>query len=87
MWAIARSAWEEEDEVAPHSLPQEPPQRVAPAPRLHQDLECLATMLSTPDPTRLIRSTKHFVAVYGFVDASSAGFGGLLLLPTGAIYF
>ena len=89
MWAIARSAWEDADvSTTPAPSPSEPPQRVAPAPRLLQDLTCLASLLGSPDPpTRVIRSSRHFVAMYGFVDASSAGFGGSLLLPSGAIYF
>jgi len=59
-----------------------------PAPRLASDLHCLAQLFSplTP-PTRLIRFTSRLAAIYGFVDASSAGFGGSFQLPNGTLFF
>jgi hypothetical protein len=35
----------------------------------------------------MMRTKKRAVAVYGFVDASLAGYGGSFSLPDGALWF
>jgi hypothetical protein len=59
---------------------------VSPTPQLLDDLSALETLLlpETP-PRRLLRSSRCLAAVYGFVDASEAGFGCTLMLPGNVI--
>jgi len=85
MWKMPPSEWDDdEDSLLPDSAPLE----LDPALRLAADLHCLAQLFSplTP-PTRLVRCTSRLVAIYGFVDASSAGFGSSLELPDGMLFF
>ncbi len=64
------------------------PTRVLPAPRLESDLASLAQLLRSPSPpTRLLRPSSHRVVIYGFVDASGAGFGSTFLLPNSHLFF
>jgi hypothetical protein len=64
------------------------PHRVTPAARLADDLLCLSTLLDMDEPpTCLIRASRRLVVIYGFVDASSSGFGGSFALPDGSVYF
>jgi hypothetical protein len=70
------------------SAPDSPPATVPPAPRLRSDLACLTQLFSPPaPPTRLVRSSTICCAIYGFVDASGAGFGGSFQLPDGITLF
>jgi hypothetical protein len=48
---------------------------VVAAPRLIADIDCLAQLFAADEaPVRYLRSAKICMAVYGFRDASSAGF-------------
>jgi len=84
MWKLPADLWEE----LPDTTPPEAPMELIPAPRLMDDIHCLLHLFSddTP-PTRMIRCTRRCVAIYGFVDASTAGYGGSFALPDGSILF
>lgn len=85
LWKLPRHEWDDSDATLPL---EEAPATVLPAPRLRDDLDCLEALFSGPQaPTRLVRATKRAVAIYGFVDASSSGFGSSFELPDGAILF
>jgi len=86
MWKIPSNEWEDFD--VPEPSDDQAPLELLPAPRLADDVACLAQLFapSTP-PTRMIRCTTRMVAIYGFVDASSAGFGGSFELPDGTMFF
>lgn len=47
---------------------------------------CILFVVDTP-PTRMRRADIQSIAVYGFVDASSSGFGSSFALPDGAVLF
>lgn len=47
----------------------------------------MRSMHSEQPPVRLIRSGKIAVVIYGFRDASVAGFGSTLKLPDGCTFF
>jgi hypothetical protein len=85
MWKLLPSDWEhlefsDADAQAPLDL--------VPAPHLADDVYCLQQLLDPPSPlTRLIHCLTRLVAIYGFVDASSAGFGGSFELPDGSLLF
>ena len=77
---------DEEDAIT--SLTLEAPMQVQPAPRFSTDLDCLLQLFSSPHPpTRMIQCTTRLVAIYGFVDASTAGFGSSFALPDGSLFF
>ncbi len=77
--------WDPDLEVPSSSSP---PTLVHPVPRFGDDLDCLDDLFaSDTPPLRVIRSNQVALAVYGFVDASGAGFGSSLLLPTGNIAY
>jgi hypothetical protein len=66
------------EDRTPHLLEQHggPPEWVTPASRLQDDLQALEIMFQGSKPAvRLLRPTRMGVAVYGFGDASGAGFG------------
>jgi hypothetical protein len=79
--------WEAEFE-SPSGHPASAPKTVQPVPRFSDDLESLESLF-TPDvpPQRVIRSAHIITCVYGFLDASGAGFGSSLLLPGGQVSF
>jgi hypothetical protein len=84
LWKLGPNAdkWgdQEEDPAGVSFGTSSPPQMVRIAPRLPQDLDTLAQLLSAPTPpTRYLRSQKIKVAIYGFVDASGTGFGSTFL--------
>jgi hypothetical protein len=82
-WKIPGWHPEELPSAAPNA-----PDTVLPVPRLADDLNALA-VLFTPDtpPRRAIRSQAVTTCIYGFADASGAGFGSSLQLPTGSISY
>ncbi len=86
MWKLPPDLWEE---MLGDPIPlMEAPSELAPAPCLASDVSCLVHLFDSPKPhTRMIRSTRRCVAIYGFVDASAAGFGGSFALPDGSILF
>jgi len=85
LWKIPPSEWDEEEETP---IPASAPLELVPASRLASDLHCLAQLFSPPTPpTRMIRCASRLVAIYGFVDASSAGFGSSFELPQGMLFF
>jgi hypothetical protein len=96
-WRMGRDAkgWKSRQEVATHlgmntilsSGRDVPPQHVTGVPRLRDDLQALAqlTQDATP-PQHTIRSRSIVVALYGFGDASGAGFGSMFLDPHGVRY-
>jgi hypothetical protein len=56
--------------------PSSPPELVTPVPRLVDDLRALSSLFSSPEPPlRFIHSNAILETVYGFSDASGAGFG------------
>jgi hypothetical protein len=81
MWKLPRDEWEPAPSI-------DAPQCVDPAPRLPNDVCCL-TQLFSPlcAPTRPVRCSALKVAVYGFVDASTAGHGSSFGLPDGSLLF
>jgi hypothetical protein len=85
MWKQPHHEWDESSLLHASSSA---PDRVTPAPRLADDIQCLQALLQPMrPPIRMIRASKRFVAVYGFVDASAAGFGSSFTLPCGAVLF
>jgi len=69
-------------------LPADAPMTLIPAPRLPDDVFCLAQLFSANNPpTRMMRCTRRCIAIYGFVDASAAGFGSSFELPDKSILF
>lgn len=67
--------WDDSSFLSPPGNPTAPRQ-VAAAPRLSSDLQSLAKLLAAPaPPVRYLRPHTTKVAIYGFVDASGAGFG------------
>jgi len=85
MWKVLDQDWEE---PPTHPYPAEAPDLLTPAPRLTDDVLCLMQLFAAPTPpTRMIRCVSRRVAIYGFVDASTAGFGGSFALPDGALWF
>jgi hypothetical protein len=64
------------------------PLKVSSAPRLCQDLESLTMLFRTPSPpVHYLRPTTTKMCLYGFVDASGAGFGSSFHLPNNTIWF
>ncbi len=64
------------------------PSCVRPAPPLSQDSESLSALFQAPAPPLCyLRLTHMSVCIYGFVDASGAGFGSSFQLPTGNLLF
>jgi hypothetical protein len=63
------------------------PRFVQPVPRYAKDLLALRHLLEAEDPPlRFVRQNKVHTALYGFVDASAAGFGSSFSTPTGTHY-
>ena len=59
-----------------HPLPEGHPRSVTPVPRLKADVEALLSLMSAnAPPKRAVRPKRISVVVYGFGDASGAGFG------------
>jgi hypothetical protein len=90
MWNLPKG-WDE-DEFAFDSpsapLPSSPPDLVAPAPRLRSDMAVLHSLFSlTTPPIRYLRPRQARIALYGFVDASGAGFGGTYTARDGRVLF
>jgi hypothetical protein len=86
MWKFSSDLWDTLKEDLPPL--NGPPTDLEPAPRLASDVKCLLHLLDSPTPpTRMIRCTQRLVVIYGFVDASAAGFGGSFSLPDGSILF
>jgi hypothetical protein len=82
--------WDDKQDHWVHSGQQtlSHPDYVSPVPRLMDDLLSLQSLMSSSSPPfRIIRSRSIAVAVYGFVDASSIGFGSTLILPDGCTAF
>jgi hypothetical protein len=85
MWKVQEEDWEDTTDFI---CLDDAPSVLAPAPRLSSNLECLRQLFANPTPpTRMIRCMRWQTAVYGFVDASSAGFGGSFALPDGSVFF
>jgi hypothetical protein len=85
MWKLPTGEWV----ATPASdTSSPPPATLLPAPRLQDDVHCLQQLFRLPKaPTRMIRCTKRAVVVYGFVDASTSGFGSTFELPDGALWY
>eukprot|EP00980_Cylindrotheca_fusiformis_P018324 scaffold5977_cov98-Cylindrotheca_fusiformis.AAC.1 len=63
------------------------PSAVFPVPRLHDDIQALTNLFSSPTPTRVcVRPTRFVQVVLGFGDASGNGFGGTFLSTAGLSY-
>jgi hypothetical protein len=78
LWKLLVDCWEirESDSL----LPARP--FVQPAPRLVDELACLEILFSgRTAPVVAARCNEQATVVYGFVDASSVGFGSTLQLP------
>lgn len=87
MWKICGAARSDTLDLDDGSRIASAPTLVSPAPRLREDLGVLIKMFASATPAiRSARSTKVAVALYGFGDASSAGFGASVLLPNNSIY-
>jgi hypothetical protein len=72
----------------PTHYPDTAPLELLPAPRLASDVFCLLQLFADPTPpTRMVRCSHCKTAIYGFVDASSAGFGGSFALLDGSLFF
>jgi hypothetical protein len=85
MWRVLDSDWEA---IPMEHYPTTAPLQLEPAPRLASDVHCLIQLFAAPTPpTRVIRCLARRVAIYGFVDASTAGFGGSFALPDGTLWF
>lgn len=85
LWKLPPTEWDESDALTPTCSA---PETVRPAPRLWDDVQCLEALFSSDTPpTRVVRFRQRFVAIYGFVDASSCGFGSSFALPDGSILF
>ncbi len=83
-WDTARDQWVSIHHPEAAFLPS----RVHPAPRLLSDLKCLTQLLSSPTPPiRYIHPRSMKIAIYGFVDASGAGFGSSFELPNKRILY
>ena len=81
LWKLPREEW-----VEPATT--DAPDWVQPAPRFPDDVACLRQLFSSPTaPTRPARRSKCKVAVYGFVDASTAGHGSSFALGDGSLLF
>jgi hypothetical protein len=86
MWKIPLSEWEDDNITGP--MDDQAPEDLLPAPRLADDVACLVQLFAPPvPPTRVIRCVTRLVAIYGFVDASTAGFGSSFELPNGTMFF
>ncbi len=80
LWKLPRELWGDSPLEAPDYLP--------PASRLADDVSCLVQLFSSPSaPTRPVRCSQCKVAIYGFVDASTAGHGSSFELPDGSLLF
>jgi len=67
--------------------PTNRPQFVRPVTRYSDDLQALTKLIEAEDPPlRFIRQNKIHTALYGFVDASSSGFGSSFTTPSGTYY-
>jgi hypothetical protein len=81
LWKLPRDKWDSTPIIAA-------PQFVDPTPRLPEDVYCLSRLFASPRaPTHPVRCSAHKVAIYGFVDASSAGHGCSFELPDGSLLF
>jgi len=94
-WRAGRDSegWRIQAQVAARFEVDPPPQATAPptvvtaVPRLAQDLSSLLSLMSSEEPPqRVVRSKSIMVAIYGFGDASGAGFGSTILGPDGIHY-
>jgi hypothetical protein len=90
---VLGEGWRIQAQVAAHFEMDPPPQATAPptvvtaVPRLAQDLSSLLSLMSSEEPPqRVVRSKSLMVAIYGFGDASGAGFGSTILGPDGIHY-
>ena len=80
--------WDEEVAALGNPSPSVAPVTVQPVTRFEEDLDSLESLFApTAPPQRIIRSTRIVTCVYGFVDASGAGFGSTLLLPDGQVTY
>lgn len=65
-----------------------PPDTVRFVSRMDQDLEGLRLLTSGPSPPlRVVRGNESVTLIYGFGDASGAGFGAAIQLPGGEIFW
>jgi len=87
--------WRSHVQVTAHfDLPQpelssstSPPSHVRPVPRLHGDVAALLSFFTLPvPPRRVVRAASMVVAIYGFGDASGAGFGSSIQTASGVSY-
>jgi hypothetical protein len=80
-WNGTLCAWEKATQ------PTNRPQFVRPVTRYSDDLQALMKLLEAEDPPlRFVRQNKVHTALYGFVDASSSGFGSSFATPSGTYY-
>lgn len=73
-----------DDYVEEPTDPGSHPSSVKAIPRLTTDIESLLRLMQPAQPPlRLVRSRRLAVAIYGFGDASGAGFGSSFVAPGG----
>jgi len=84
----ATSSWEDQpQDWEVFASPPGRPTHVHPVPRYADDLAALASLLAPNEPPlRYVRQNKVVTAIYGFVDASSSGFGSSFATPQGIVY-
>lgn len=90
MWKTSQPWDEEAEEFAVFASPSSgrAPVTVQPAPRLRQDMQALHDLFSLPTPPIRFLQPRHTrVALYGFVDASGAGFGGTYTARDGRLLY
>jgi hypothetical protein len=90
MWKTSQPWDEEAEKFVVFASPSSgrAPVTVQPAPRLRQDMQALHDLFSLPTPPIRFLQPRHTrVALYGFVDASGAGFGGTYTARDGRLLY
>jgi len=80
--------WEDCNDMGVQNDARSPPEYVEVVPRLISDIASLTHIMQAEcPPRRLVRSLRIAVAIYGFGDASGAGFGSSFVTPDGGVHF
>jgi len=88
MWKLPTALVDLDWEEGSMGHPEEPPQRVPPAPRLVDDLMALEMMFQGEVPAvRLLRPARLGVIIYGIGDASGAGYGSAFADASSVWYY